>query len=238
VVRILEGVAEKITIDEAAVEALLGPAKITYDVANRQPEVGVVTGLAWTPFGGDILFIETIRMKGNGKVLVTGRLGDVMQESVEAAYSFVRSRATELGLDPVIFEQTDVHIHFPEGAIAKDGPSAGVAVTVALISLFTEQPVYHTVAMTGEVSLQGKVLPIGGLKEKALAAFRAGIKKVLFPIGNTKDLIEIPQEVRGSMEFVPIETIDDALDQSLARIILPSTDAVIAIENLKNQRGQ
>ncbi len=238
VVRILEGAATKIEVDPAMVEALLGPAKITYDVANRQPEVGVVTGLAWTPFGGDILFIETIRMKGNGKVLVTGRLGDVMQESVEAAYSFVRSRATELGLDPVIFEQTDVHIHFPEGAIAKDGPSAGVAVTVALISLFTEQPVYHTVAMTGEVSLQGKVLPIGGLKEKSLAAFRAGIKKVLYPIGNTKDLIEIPQEVRSGLEFVPIETIDDALDQSLARIILPSTDAVIAIENLKNQRGQ
>ncbi|MBK7091363.1 MAG: endopeptidase La, partial [bacterium] len=238
VVRILEGAATKIVVDPATVEALLGPAKISYDVANRQPEVGVVTGLAWTPFGGDILFIETIRMRGNGKVLVTGRLGDVMQESVEAAYSFVRSRATELGLDPVIFEQTDVHIHFPEGAIAKDGPSAGVAVTVALISLFTEQPVYHTVAMTGEVSLQGKVLPIGGLKEKSLAAFRAGIKKVLFPIGNTKDLIEIPQEVRSGLEFVPIETIDDALDQSLARIILPSTDAVIAIENLKNQRGQ
>ena len=239
VVKILEGAVASVKIDEAAVEALLGPPRITYDVANRQPEVGVVTGLAWTPFGGDILFIETIRMRGKGTVIVTGQLGNIMQESVEAAYSYVRSRAGEFGLDPVIFEQTDVHIHFPIGAIPKDGPSAGVAVTVALISLFTEQPVYHTVAMTGEVSLQGKVLPIGGLKEKSLAAYRAGIKKVLFPAGNIKDLPEIPEEVRGSLEFVPIETIDDALDQALARIILPSLDAVSAIENFKkNERGQ
>jgi ATP-dependent Lon protease len=238
VVRILEGSVSSMLVNEEITEALLGPPRVTHDVANRQPEVGVVTGLAWTPVGGDILFIETIRMKGKGTVMVTGQLGAVMQESVEAAYSFVRSRATELGLDPVIFEQTDVHIHFPEGAIPKDGPSAGVAVTVALISLFTEQPVYHTVAMTGEVSLQGKVLPIGGLKEKSLAAYRAGIKKVLFPAGNLKDLIEIPEEVRGSLEFVPIETIDDALEHSMARIILPSTDAVIAIENMKHPRGQ
>ncbi len=238
VVRILEGSVSSMLVNEEITETLLGPPRVTHDVANRQPEVGVVTGLAWTPVGGDILFIETIRMRGKGTVMVTGQLGDVMQESVEAAYSFVRSRATELGLDPVIFEQTDVHIHFPEGAIPKDGPSAGVAVTVALISLFTEQPVYHTVAMTGEVSLQGKVLPIGGLKEKSLAAYRAGIKKVLFPAGNLKDLIEIPEEVRGSLEFVPIETIDDALEHSMARIILPSTDAVIAIENMKHPRGQ
>jgi ATP-dependent Lon protease len=150
----------------------------------------------------------------------------------------VRSRAVDFGIDPLLFEQSDVHIHFPEGAIPKDGPSAGVAVTVALISLFSEQPVYHTVAMTGEVSLQGKVLPIGGLKEKSLAAFRAGIKKVLFPIGNMKDLVEIPQEVAAGLQFVPIETIDDALEHSLARIVLPSTDAVLAIENMKLQRGQ
>ncbi len=238
IVKILEGAATKITIDAPQVEEYLGPAQIIPDVANRQPEVGVVTGLAWTPFGGDILFIETLRMKGVGKVMVTGQLGDIMEESVEAAYSFVRSRATELGLEPAIFEQTDVHIHFPEGAIPKDGPSAGVAVTVALISLFTDQPVYHTVAMTGEVSLQGKVLPIGGLKEKSLAAFRAGIKKILFPAGNLKDLVEVPKEVIAGLEFVAIETVDDALEHSLARIILPSSDAVIAIENLKNERGQ
>jgi len=238
IVRILEGKATKLVIDAPQVEEFLGPALIIPDVANRQPEVGVVTGLAWTPIGGDILFIETLRMKGTGKVMVTGQLGEVMEESVEAAYSYVRSRAPELGIEPAMFEQSDVHIHFPEGAIPKDGPSAGVAVTVALISLFTEQPVYHTVAMTGEVTLQGKVLPIGGLKEKTLAAFRAGIKKVLFPAGNLKDLVEVPKEVIAGLELVPIETVDDALEHSMAKIILPSTDAVIAIENMKNERGQ
>ncbi len=238
IVRILEGKATKLVIDAPQVEEFLGPALIIPDVANRQPEVGVVTGLAWTPIGGDILFIETLRMKGTGKVMVTGQLGEVMEESVEAAYSYVRSRAPELGIETALFEQSDVHIHFPEGAIPKDGPSAGVAVTVALISLFTEQPVYHTVAMTGEVTLQGKVLPIGGLKEKTLAAFRAGIKKVLFPAGNVKDLVEVPKEVIAGLELVPIETVDDALEHSMAKIILPSTDAVIAIENMKNERGQ
>lgn len=238
VVKILEGTAKSITVDAADIETYLGPMRIIQDVANRQPEVGVVTGLAWTPVGGDILFIETIRMKGHGKVMVTGQLGEVMQESVEAAFSYVRSRAGDLGIEPEMFDATDVHIHFPEGAIPKDGPSAGVAVTVALISLFSDQPVYHTVAMTGEVSLQGKVLPIGGLKEKTLAAYRAGIKKVLFPIGNMKDLVEIPHEVAAGLEFVPIETIDDALEHSLARIVLPTSDAVAAIENMKDRRGQ
>ncbi len=238
VVKILEGTAKSVTVDAGDIETYLGPMRIIQDVANRQPEVGVVTGLAWTPVGGDILFIETIRMKGHGKVMVTGQLGEVMQESVEAAFSYVRSRAGDLGIEPEMFDATDVHIHFPEGAIPKDGPSAGVAVTVALISLFSDQPVYHTVAMTGEVSLQGKVLPIGGLKEKTLAAYRAGIKKVLFPIGNMKDLVEIPHEVAAGLEFVPIETIDDALEHSLARIVLPTSDAVAAIENMKDRRGQ
>jgi ATP-dependent Lon protease len=170
-------------------------------------------------------------MKGSGKVMVTGQLGDVMSESVEAAYSYVRSKAPELGLESDIFENQDVHIHFPEGAIPKDGPSAGVAVTIALISLFTEQPVYPDVAITGEVTLQGKVLPVGGIKEKALAAYRAGIKRVALPRANLKDLTDIPDEVRQALEFIPLDTVDDALEQALGRIILPSGDVIGAFEN-------
>jgi ATP-dependent Lon protease len=229
--RILEGRAKSVAIDEEAVESFLGPPKRQPEVAGREPEVGVVTGLAWTPAGGDLLFIETIKMKGSGKVMVTGQLGDVMSESVEAAYSYVRSKAQELGLEGDVFENQDVHIHFPEGAIPKDGPSAGVAVTIALISLFTEQPVYPDVAITGEVTLQGKVLPVGGIKEKSLAAYRAGIKRVAIPRANLKDLNDIPDEVRQALTFIPLDTVDDALEHALGRIILPSGDVIGTFEN-------
>ena len=232
IVRILDGRIKSLKVDEAAVEKLLGPPKVIPDVANRTPEVGIVTGLAWTPAGGDLLFIETTKMKGSGKVMVTGQLGSVMEESVEAAYSFVRSKADTLGISPEAFETVDVHIHFPEGAIPKDGPSAGVAVTVALISLFTGLPVYPDIAMTGEVTLQGHVLPIGGLKEKSLAAYRGGIKRVAFPEGNIKDLVEIPAEVAAALEFIPIKTVDDVLQHALAHIIVPSSDAIEEIQHL------
>jgi ATP-dependent Lon protease len=232
VVRILEGQTTAVKVDPEVVEAFLGPPRVVPEVANREPEVGIVTGLAWTPAGGDLLFIETTKMKGTGKVMVTGQLGSVMEESVEAAYSYVRSKAGELGIDPDAFEQVDVHIHFPEGAIPKDGPSAGVAVTVALISLFTGQPVFPDLAMTGEVTLQGRVLPIGGLKEKSLAAYRAGIKRVAFPEGNVKDLVEIPAEVRAGLEFLPIKTVDQVLEYALAHIIVPSSDIIEEIQNL------
>lgn len=234
IVQILEGRATAVKVDEEMVEKFLGPPRVIQEVANRTPEVGIVTGLAWTPAGGDLLFIETTKMKGTGKVMVTGQLGSVMEESVEAAYSYVRSKANELGIDPNTFEQLDVHIHFPEGAIPKDGPSAGVAVTVALISLFTSQPVFPDLAMTGEVTLQGRVLPIGGLKEKSLAAYRAGIKRIAFPEGNIKDLVEIPAEVRTGLEFIPIAMVDDVLELALAHIIVPSGDIIEEIQNLSN----
>jgi ATP-dependent Lon protease len=234
VVRILEETAQKVIVTEENIHEFLGPPKIIQDVANREPEVGIVTGLAWTPVGGDLLFIETIKMRGSGKVRVTGRLGDVMGESVQAAYSFVRSRAPEMGIEEEDFDNYDVHIHFPEGAIPKDGPSAGVAVTIALISLFTGQPVNHLVAMTGEITLQGKVLPIGGLKEKTLAAYRGGIKKVLFPDANQKDLVEIPEEVRNGLEMIPIKTIAEALEHSVSKIVLPTGEVVEAIENMSH----
>lgn len=231
-VRILEGRNKKVKIDAAKVEELLGPPTMFEDVANRTPEVGLVTGLAWTPAGGDLLFIETTKMKGSGKVMVTGQLGSVMEESVEAAYSYVRSKADVLGIDPEVFENVDVHIHFPEGAIPKDGPSAGVAVTVALISLFTGLPVYPDLAMTGEVTLKGRVLPIGGLKEKTLAAFRGGIKRVAFPEANTKDLVEIPKEVLKGLEFIPIKSVDEVLQHALGHIIVPSSDVIDEIQHL------
>lgn len=234
VVMILEDTIKKVKVTEENLHEFLGPPKIIQDVANRQPEVGIVTGLAWTPYGGDLLFIESIKMHGSGKVRVTGRLGEVMGESVQAAYSFVRSRAPEMGIEDEAFTNYDVHIHFPEGAIPKDGPSAGVAVTIALISLFTGQPVNHLVAMTGEVTLQGKVLPIGGLKEKTLAAFRGGIKKVLYPDQNQKDLSEIPEEVRNGLEMIPIKTVGEALEHSVSKIVLPTGEVVEAIENMSH----
>ncbi|MCX6833012.1 MAG: endopeptidase La, partial [candidate division Zixibacteria bacterium] len=234
IVRILDGRIKGEKIDKAKVEELLGPPMVIQEVASRSPEVGMVTGLAWTPAGGDLLFIETTKMRGSGKVMVTGQLGSVMEESVEAAYSYVRSKADILGIDPEVFETVDVHIHFPEGAIPKDGPSAGVAVTVALISLFTGLPVYPDIAMTGEVTLKGRVLPIGGLKEKSLAAYRGGIKRVAFPEGNTKDLTEIPPEVKAGLEFIPIKTVDDVLQHALAHIIVPSSDVIDEIQHLTN----
>ena len=232
IVRILDGTIKGAKIDEAKVEELLGPPEVIQEVASRSPEVGMVTGLAWTPAGGDLLFIETTKMKGSGKVMVTGQLGSVMEESVEAAYSYVRSKADVLGIDPEVFETVDVHIHFPEGAIPKDGPSAGMAVTVALISLFTGLPVYPDIAMTGEVTLKGRVLPIGGLKEKSLAAYRGGIKRVAFPEGNIKDLTEIPPEVKAGLEFIPIKTVDDVLQHALAHIIVPTSDVIDEIQHL------
>ncbi|MCK4857217.1 MAG: endopeptidase La [candidate division Zixibacteria bacterium] len=230
--KILEGVTGKIVIDEGNIEDFLGPAKRIPDVAGRTPQVGLVTGLAWTPAGGDLLMIETIKMKGHGKVMVTGRLGDVMSESVEAAYSYVRSKAGELGLEPEVFEEYDIHIHFPEGAIPKDGPSAGVAVTIALISLLTEQPVYPDLAITGEVSLRGKVLPVGGVKEKCLAAYRAGIKRVALPESNAKDLTEVPEEVHDSLDFIFLQTVDDVLEHALGKIIVPSGEIIESIESM------
>jgi ATP-dependent Lon protease len=172
--------------------------------------------MAWTPTGGDILFIETTMMKGKGNLILTGQLGDVMQESAKAAMSYLRSRAEEFGIDPKRFEESDVHIHIPAGAIPKDGPSAGITLLAALASLFTGKRVHHDLAMTGEVTLRGQILPVGGIKEKVLAARRAGIKQVLLPEKNKRDLEEIPEDIRKGLTLHFIANIDEALKFALA----------------------
>ncbi len=187
-VRIAEGAAAPVRVEGQDLETILGPARFESEVASRTAVPGVATGLAWTPVGGDILFIEASRTPGNGRLILTGQLGDVMKESVQAALTLVKSRAADLGIDASVLEKSDVHVHVPAGAIPKDGPSAGVAMFMALSSLLSNKTVRHDTAMTGEISLRGLVLPVGGIKEKVLAAMRAGIKTVMLPARNRKDL--------------------------------------------------
>ncbi|HEY0787749.1 MAG TPA: endopeptidase La [Thermoanaerobaculia bacterium] len=196
-------------------EEYLGLPTYEHEFAERQPEIGVATGLAWTSSGGEIMFIEATRMQGNGRTIVTGQLGDVMRESVSAAYSYVRSKARELEIDDKLFGDTDIHIHFPAGAIPKDGPSAGVAIATTIASVMGEKPVRHDVAMTGEITLRGKVLSVGGIKEKVLAAQRANIKRVVLPEGNRKDLTEVPEQVKAGLEFVFAERVEDVWREAL-----------------------
>jgi ATP-dependent Lon protease len=177
----------------------------------------VATGLAWTPVGGDILFIEASRTSGGGKLILTGQLGDVMKESAQAALTLVKSRAASLGIDSAVLEKSDVHVHVPAGAIPKDGPSAGVAMFMALASLLADRAVRHDTAMTGEISLRGLVLPVGGIKEKVLAAMRAGITTVMLPARNRKDLQDVPESARERLKFVWLETVDDAVREALGR---------------------
>ncbi|MGA7749468.1 MAG: endopeptidase La, partial [Gallionella sp.] len=214
--RIAEGGMERVIIDAADLPIILGAQKFEAEIAMRTAVPGVATGLAWTPVGGDILFIEAARMPGNGKLIITGQLGDVMKESVQAALSLVKGRAAELGIDAEMLDKSDIHIHVPAGATPKDGPSAGVAMFTALASLLTQRPVRSDVAMTGEISLRGLVLPIGGVKEKVLAALRAGIKTVMLPARNRRDLEDIPAEAREKLEFVWLEHVDDALKVALS----------------------
>lgn len=199
------------------VEHYLGVKRFSYGVADTKDHIGVTTGLAWTEVGGDILFIEAVDMPGKGKVTQTGKLGDVMKESIETAYSVVRSHSRDLGIEPEVFDKTDVHVHVPEGATPKDGPSAGVAMYTTLVSVFTKRPVKSDVAMTGEITLQGRVLPIGGLKEKLLAALRGGIKTVIIPKENEKDLAEIPANVKEGMEIIPVSNATEVLDIALQK---------------------
>lgn len=214
-VRIAEGQAQTVRIDEPDLAEVLGPAKFENEVALRAGMPGVATGLAWTPVGGDILFIEASRTAGSGRLILTGQLGDVMKESAQAALTLVKSRAAALKLDPSVFEKTDVHVHVPAGAIPKDGPSAGVAMFIALASLFVDRPVRNDVAMTGEISLRGLVLPVGGIKEKVLAAMAAGIKRVMLPARNRKDLEEVPQQARQNLEFVFLDNVEEALQVAI-----------------------
>jgi len=215
-VRIAEGSAQQVTIAPADLPAILGPRIFEAEVAMRKAIPGVATGLAWTPVGGDILFIEAARMPGAGKLILTGQLGEVMKESAQAALSLVKARAERLGIAPETIEKSDIHVHVPAGATPKDGPSAGVAMFVALVSLLTGRPVRTDVAMTGEISLRGLVLPIGGVKEKVLAALRAGIRTVMLPSRNRRDLEEIPPDARAQLSFVWLEEVDDAITAALA----------------------
>ena len=206
---------------EKDVNSFLGVKKYNYGEIESENKIGVSTGLAWTEVGGEILKIESVNMPGKGKMQITGKLGEVMQESVKAAKSFVRYKSVEFGIVPPLFEKKDFHIHVPEGATPKDGPSAGIAIVTSIISSITGIPVNKDVAMTGEVTLRGNVLQIGGLKEKLLAAHRAGIKKVLIPYDNQKDLIEIPETIRNSIEIVSVKTVEEVLKHALTKELKP-----------------
>ncbi|MBK9314277.1 MAG: endopeptidase La [Acidobacteria bacterium] len=221
--RVAEGDMSQVSVTEKNLHEFLGVPKVEIDEILKQDQVGVATGLAVTATGGDILFIEAITMKGKGMLQLTGQLGDVMRESAQAAYSYARARATRLGIDETIFDRTDIHIHIPEGAIPKDGPSAGITMATALVSALSNRPIHKNVAMTGEITLRGDVLPIGGVKEKVLAAHRAQIKKVILPAQNRKDMEDVPQEPQKDMKFVFVENVQQVFDEAL----MPATPLVV-----------
>jgi ATP-dependent Lon protease len=222
-------------VDNALVEEILGVPRYPVEEAEKEPEVGAVTGLAWTSNGGDLMVIEALKMPGSGRLIVTGQLGEVMRESVDAGYSYVRSRADQLGIEDKAFKDFDLHIHFPAGAIPKDGPSAGISITLAVASVLAERPVRRDVAMTGEVTLRGKVLEIGGVKEKVLAAYRAGLREVILPKSNEKDLRDVPDEVRANMAFTFVQAMDEVLRLALlpAAVVGDKTPAVLQPETAK-----
>ena len=213
--KILEGKAESVEVGDDNLAEFLGVTKYRYGIGEEEDQVGAVTGLAWTEVGGELLTIEAVTVPGKGLIKTTGKLGDVMQESIQAAMSFVKARAPSYGIKPSIFTRKDIHVHLPEGAVPKDGPSAGVGMVTAMISTLTGVPVSREIAMTGEVTLRGRVLPIGGLKEKLLAALRGGIKTVLIPEENEKDLAEIPANIREGLTIIPVAHVDDVLGQAL-----------------------
>jgi ATP-dependent Lon protease len=211
-VAIASGQSGPIAVSAADLAAILGAARFENEIAMRTSVPGVATGLAWTPVGGDILFVESSRVAGSGRLILTGQLGDVMKESAQAAMTLVKGQAESLGIDPLVFEKSDVHIHVPAGAVPKDGPSAGVAIFASLVSMLTARTVRHDVAMTGEISLRGLVLPVGGIKEKTVAAARSGIRTVILPARNRRDFDEIPASVRATLQFVWAERVEDVLE--------------------------
>jgi ATP-dependent Lon protease len=207
-----------VTVDDVVLADMLGPPRYRYGMAETEDQVGVVTGLAWTEVGGELLTIEGVMMPGKGRMTVTGNLKDVMKESISAAASYVRSRALDFGIEPPMFDRRDIHVHVPEGATPKDGPSAGIAMATAIVSVLTGIPVRRDIAMTGEVTLRGRVLPIGGLKEKLLAALRGGLKTVLIPEDNAKDLADLPASVKNGLEIIPVSRMDEVLKHALTRM--------------------
>jgi len=219
--RILEKKVESVTITPDNLNDFAGVRKFRHDKSEEEPQVGAVTGLAWTEVGGQLLTIESVTVPGKGEVKTTGKLGEVMTESIAAAFSFVKARAPAYGIKPSIFNRKNVHIHLPEGAVPKDGPSAGVGMVTSIVSTLTGIPVRADVAMTGEVTLRGRVLPIGGLKEKLLAALRGGITTVLIPEENEKDLAEIPDNVKQGLEIIPVSHVDQVLERALTALPVP-----------------
>jgi len=213
--KVAEGRKKQTRITAQNIETLLGPPKIFKDQILHKDQVGVATGVAWTEAGGEILFVEATKMQGKGNLSLTGSLGEVMKESAQAALSYARAHASEFGIDNRLFQQNDFHIHIPEGAIPKDGPSAGVTIATAFISLCTDRKVRWDVAMTGEITLRGNVLPVGGVKEKVLAAQRMGVKRMIMPLPNKKDLIDIPKNILRTVEFIFVEDVKDVLKNAL-----------------------
>jgi len=238
--KVVNGEEKKVEINTKNINDFLGVKKFKYGEVESEDKVGIVTGLAWTEFGGEILKIESVHMPGKGKMQITGKLGDVMQESVKAAKSFVRSKSLEYGIIPPIFEKKDFHIHVPEGATPKDGPSAGIAMVTSIVSSITNNPVHKHIAMTGEVTITGQVLPIGGLKEKLLAAHRAGIKQVIIPKENEKDLIDIPKKVREDIKITAVESVDEVLKIALKNELkrIEWTEVENISEANKDQKSQ
>ena len=218
---ILQKKCDHVQVTKRNVDKYLGPRRFRYGEAEAEDLIGVTTGMAWTEVGGELLTLEAVVLPGKGKMIITGKLGDVMQESIQAAASFVRSRSIDFGIKPTIFEKKEIHIHVPEGATPKDGPSAGVGMATSIVSVLTQNPVRKDVAMTGEITLRGRVLPIGGLKEKLLAAHRGGIKTVLIPKENEKDLEEIPDNVKRGLEILPVSTVDEVLATALVNPLVP-----------------
>ncbi len=238
--KVVGGEEKKVTVSDKNINDFLGVKKFKYGEVETNDRVGVVTGLAWTEFGGEILKIETIHMPGKGRMQITGKLGDVMQESVKAAKSFVRSKSLEYGIIPPIFEKKDFHIHVPEGATPKDGPSAGIGMVTSIVSSITNNPVHKHIAMTGEVTITGQVLPIGGLKEKLLAAHRAGIKEVIIPKENEKDLVDIPKKVREDIKITSVENVSEVLKIALKKELkrVEWTDVENISKSDKDQKSQ
>jgi ATP-dependent Lon protease len=219
--QILEGKTERIELTPENVGDFSGVRKYRHGIGEEEDQIGAVTGLAWTEVGGELLTIEAVTVPGKGQIKTTGKIGEVMQESVQAAFSFVRARSPSYGVKPSLFARKDIHVHLPEGAVPKDGPSAGIGMVTAIISTLTGIPVRRDVAMTGEVTLRGRVLPIGGLKEKLLAALRGGITRVIIPAENEKDLVEIPANIREGLEIVPVSHVDEVLTLALATPVIP-----------------
>ncbi|UCF63005.1 MAG: endopeptidase La, partial [bacterium] len=227
---VASGKKEATTIDEKQVTQILGPIKFYSEVAERIDEPGIVTGLAWTPMGGDILFIEASKMPGKGNLILTGQLGDVMKESAKAAMSYIRAHGKNFKLDENFQEKLDIHVHVPAGAIPKDGPSAGVTLFTALLSLLTEQKVRNDIAMTGEITMRGKILPVGGIKEKVLAAHRAGIRTVILPEKSKSEVHEIPETVRKEIKFIYVKNMDDVVNHAFKKKKISGKGDVVSPE--------